>query len=392
MTNNIAKYSMLAVGLFISLALSVNVLAERKRGEPMEQQEELQGDMSCALLGDTITNVLPMGFVTQQSVSEPKVIPVVVHIVYTDAIPGTYIDPEVIPQAIEQANLDFEGTGISFNLVSFDYKNLRDYDWHDSYVSGSICFPSYQTQATILARDIKLDLREYCNIYVIPKMCSTILGYAYVGFAANNLDDGVWVLSETFGVGDMPHLNPKYNENETLTHELGHYCGLFHTFAGYPTKCGEHDPDIPCEYEGDYVCDTAPIKASRGCIKKGIPGFNCPELMYDGAFFTVDNHMDYCSQECRNIFTQGQVNRMHAMLEYQRFELYSGPEVAKFCLGDVNKDGSIGTADLLVLLSNFGCVGCGSGQGDITLDYRITTADLNWLLSVWGTDCSAQIY
>jgi hypothetical protein len=83
---------------------------------------------------------------------------------------------------------------------------------------------------------------------------------------------------------------------------------------------------------------------------------------------------------------------MHAMLEYQRFELYSGPEVAKFCLGDVNKDGSIGTADLLVLLSNFGCVGCGSGQGDITLDYRITTADLNWLLSVWGTDCSAQIY
>ena len=235
MTNNIAKYSMLAVGLFISLALSVNVLAERKRGEPMEQQEELQGDMSCALLGDTITNVLPMGFVTQQSVSEPKVIPVVVHIVYTDAIPGTYIDPEVIPQAIEQANLDFEGTGISFNLVSFDYKNLRDYDWHDSYVSGSICFPSYQTQATILARDIKLDLREYCNIYVIPKMCSTILGYAYVGFAANNLDDGVWVLSETFGVGDMPHLNPKYNENETLTHELGHYCGLFH-FCRVPNQ------------------------------------------------------------------------------------------------------------------------------------------------------------
>lgn len=392
MRNKIVKYLLLTVGLLSTFALSVSLLAEIKVEEPLEKKEELQGDMSCALLGDTVTNVLPMGMLRMRSANQPKVIPVVVHIVYTDAIPGTYIDPDVIPQAIEQANLDFEGTGISFSLAAFDYKDLKDYAWHDGYVSGSLCFPSYQTQATVLANDVKWDLREYCNIYVIPKMCSTILGYAYVGFAPNNADDGVWVLTETFGFGESPHLNPKYNENETLTHELGHYCGLFHTFSNNPGQCGGHDPKVDCAYEGDYVCDTAPTKPSTGCVKKGVSGFNCPEAIYDGAFFEVNNHMDYCSQECRDKFTPGQIARMHAMLEYQRYELYSGPEVSKFCLGDVDKDGSIGTADLLVLLSNFGCVGCGTSQGDITLDYRVTTADLNWLLSAWGTICLDQIY
>lgn len=392
MENNFVKYSLLAMGLLITLALTINVVAEQEGSETLEKQEDLSGDMSCVVLGDPTTNVLPMGMLARKSSFQPKIIPIVVHVLHTDAIPGTYIDPSVIPQAIEQANVDFEGTGISFVLAAFDYKNLRDFSWHDAYVSGTVCFPTYQTQASQVSRDLKWDLREYCNVYVIPKMCSSTLGYAYVGFAPNNLDDGVWVLTETFGFGESPHLNPKYNENETLTHELGHYCGLFHTFSNNPGQCGGHDPKVDCAYEGDYVCDTAPTKPSTGCVKKGVSGFNCPEAIYDGAFFEVNNHMDYCSQECRDKFTPGQIARMHAMLEYQRYELYSGPEVSKFCLGDVDKDGSIGTADLLVLLSNFGCVGCGTSQGDITLDYRVTTADLNWLLSAWGTICLDQIY
>ena len=44
-----------------------------------------QEPMSCTMLGDT-TNVLPMGFLKNRSNKNntPKVIPVVVHIVYTE--------------------------------------------------------------------------------------------------------------------------------------------------------------------------------------------------------------------------------------------------------------------------------------------------------------------
>lgn len=350
-----------------------------------------QEPMSCAMLGDG-KNTLPMGFLKNKSnrSNTPKEIKVVVHIIHTDAIANTYVPSEAIQPAIDQLNVDFEGTNISFELVGYDYTDLSTYAWHDAYINGQVCFPSYQTQITQLTDDIAWDLSEYCNIYVVPKMCSTILGFAYVGYGPSNSDDGAWVLTETFGTGTWPHLNPSYNENETLTHEIGHYCGLFHTFNMNPGSCGGQDSDIPCEYEGDYVCDTPPTKASSGC--PGVPGYYCPTTSYDGGVpFNARNHMDYGPQACRNEFTPGQIDRMHAMLEYQRYELYSDDSVAPFCPGDFNGDGNIGTSDLMVVLANYGCIGCGPSQGDATLDYRVTVNDLNWILTYWGEICGDGI-
>ena len=88
-----------------------------------------QEPMSCAMLGDT-KNVLPMGFLKNKNnrdINTPKVIPVVVHIVYTDAIENTYVPVEAIQPAIDQLNVDFEGTNISFELVGYDYTDLSVY-------------------------------------------------------------------------------------------------------------------------------------------------------------------------------------------------------------------------------------------------------------------------
>jgi hypothetical protein len=101
--------------------------------------------------------------------------------------------------------------------------------------------------------------------------------------------------------------------------------------------------------------------------------------------------MDYSPQACRNEFTPGQIDRMHAMLEYQRYELFSDDTATPFCPGDFNGDGNIGTADLLVILSNYGCIGCGPSQGDATLDYVVGVNDLNWILANWGEICGDDI-
>ena len=73
------------------------------------------------------------------------------------------------------------------------------------------------------------------------------------------------------------------------------------------------------------------------------------------------------------------------MLDYQRFQLF---DEGVYCFGDLNHDCIVGTADLLIVLSNFGCEFC--SDGDVNLDYTVTTGDLMLLLNVYGQDCGCD--
>jgi hypothetical protein len=108
-------------------------------------------------------------------------------------------------------------------------------------------------------------------------------------------------------------------------------------------------------------------------------------MNYGGVQFYPNNHMDYCPEECRDVFTDGQIERMHAMLEYQRSELFSDDV---FCFGDIDGDCHVGTSDLLVILSNIGCEFC--TEGDIDLDHMVTSNDILYLLNVYGQQCNCD--
>jgi hypothetical protein len=343
-------------------------------GSPAIAQEE------CVVLGSQ-GNPLPMGMVNYDRTNTEKEINCVVHVLHDNQyFPNSNINLGVIQGAFEQLNVDFDGTNISFNLVHTTYTHLGSFSWADSYrQDGGVCFPNYGTQMAQWTNMVKWNTAEYCNVYVAPDFCSSILGFAWVTYYPWSTLDGVWVETEVFGVAG-PQLTWRF-ENETLTHEMGHYCGLHHVFKngdGIVSSCGQNIGD--CEHTGDYICDTPPTKVSQGCPEE--PGYYCPEVTYYGVPFQANNHMDYCPEECRDTFTTGQINRMHAMLEYQRSELFSDET---FCFGDFDGDCHVGTSDLLYLLSYYGCQGC--TQGDLDLDHNVTSNDLNLLLSVYGDEC-----
>ena len=149
----------------------------------------------------------------------------------------------------------------------------------------------------------------YLNL-VCRNAGSGILGYSNLG-ASPSAGDCVVIAKAAFGSGSgctgyVP--SSPYDLGRTLTHELGHYFNLDHTFAG----CGESNCSVYIPYpgntNGDGICDTP---------SQNIEDYNCPVAgdvagCVDGEYALTMNYMDYVNDACMYMFTANQATRMLA--------------------------------------------------------------------------------
>jgi hypothetical protein len=127
-----------------------------------------------------------------------------------------------------------------------------------------------------------------------------ILGYSPLG-GSPSAGNCVVISKASFGSGSgctgyVP--TAPYALGRTLTHELGHYFNLDHTFAG----CDGSN----CATSGDRVCDTP---------DQSVEDYNCPAAgTVNGCtnFALTMNYMDYVDDACMYMFTAGQATRMLA--------------------------------------------------------------------------------
>ncbi|WP_330473853.1 zinc metalloprotease [Terrabacter sp. C0L_2] len=144
-------------------------------------------------------------------------------------------------------------------------------------------------------RDMKKALytgnSETLNVYS-ANIGGGLLGWAYFPKGYNNgrdYIDGVVMLDESMPGGTAG----KYAQGDTLTHEVGHWLMLEHTFKG------------ACSASGDFVADTP---------REAVPQFNCPtgaDTCTAPGLDPIHNFMDYTQDSCMNMFTPGQVERMN---------------------------------------------------------------------------------
>ncbi len=149
------------------------------------------------------------------------------------------------------------------------------------------------------------DPEQYVNIWVLdlkdqslgygqyPDNTAGLAGLSELGGAANT--DGVVVRTASFGRGGSAAA--PFDQGRTLTHELGHFLGLRHTWGD--ADCGD-----------DYCADTPPQQG---------PNYGCPTFPHlscgngpNGDLF--QDFLDYTDDACMALFSPDQKARMQAVL------------------------------------------------------------------------------
>lgn len=146
----------------------------------------------------------------------------------------------------------------------------------------------------------------YMN-FVVRDEGTSILGYSPLG---GSPAAGQTVVMNTFCYGTGPGCTgyvpqSPFNLGRTVTHELGHFFNLDHTFAS--TSCNPAGAN--CATEGDLVCDTPRVTSETyGCPANGSVNA-CGSLKS-----LTMNYMDYVDDPCMYMFTAGQATRALAYI------------------------------------------------------------------------------
>lgn len=256
-------------------------------------------------------------------------IPVVVHVMHTGQAygAGANIPDEQVFSAIAALNQDFRklpgsnGDGIGVDCGIEFCLATRDPEGNSTTgiqrVNGS-SVPSYleegiQATGPLGANEIELKSlsvwprQDYLNVWVVTQIEGNnaqggVQGYSR--FPINSIVDGIVVLFNA--IGTEGNIKGSTALNRTVTHEVGHYLGLYHTFH-LTNSCG---PETNCNTQGDRVCDTPPTVLSANCNSPACSGTQM-----------VENYMDYTAQFCMNAFTDGQRTRMRNTFLSQRASL-----------------------------------------------------------------------
>ncbi|KAJ7275942.1 hypothetical protein C8J57DRAFT_1449292 [Mycena rebaudengoi] len=228
--------------------------------------------------------------------------PVYWHIISKDkTLAQGYVPDKQITDQIAKLNQDYGEKNILWMLRGTT-RTIRT-EWFDHAGPGT-------TEQTAMKSALRQGGKGDLNVYTVGfTNAKGLLGYATFpsSYNAAPKDDGVVILYSTVPGGAAAPTNL----GRTLTHEAGHWVGLYHTFQG---GCDT----VVAPTGGDYVSDTRPeLMPAYGCptgrttcanvdVSGGVGGVLGPDPIHNFMDYTPN----YTDDSCMTMFTSGQVTRM----------------------------------------------------------------------------------
>lgn len=229
----------------------------------------------------------------KEGFADAATINVYFHVVSKDTtLSGGNVPDSQLSAQISVLNKAYSGAGLTFVLAGTT--RTVNSNWFNSVgPSGSAQTSMKSSLRQGSARDL--------NVYTVGFVSGSgqgLLGYATFpsSYSSNPTDDGVVMLYSSVPGGTAS----PYNLGQTLTHEAGHWLGLYHTFQG------------GCSGSGDSVSDTAPESS---------PAYGCPtgrDTCSGGGVDPIHNFMDYSDDACMTEFTAGQITRLKSQIATYR--------------------------------------------------------------------------
>lgn len=235
------------------------------------------------------------------------VIPVVFHVIHEHG--SENISDDQIYNQMEILNIDFRRNNSDTVEIMNEFKALAT-DSQIEFKLASIdpfgnCTNGiehiYSHETNIGDDPSKLNQwprSRYLNVWVVKNMENGVAGYAYYPSAVSGgmyYADGIIIRHNYIGsIGTSSTFNSR-----ALTHEIGHYLGLPHTWGN------TNEPGVTC---GDDGIDDTPItKGHTACVLT-----NTDDCI-NGIAENVQNFMEY--SYCSRMYTPIQANVMRSTLE-----------------------------------------------------------------------------
>ncbi len=272
-------------------------------------------------------------------------IPVVVHIVWNqpeENLADSVIlsQMEVLNEDFRRLNVDAVNTRPEFDsiagdpMIEFTLEEIVRVQTTTTFDVGLLGgLPDQAIKTTAGGGSDAWDPTCYMNMWVVHlnSDLGALLGYAYPPDGLPNWPAGSSAPEQAYeGVVIEYSAMGRNNPNpppvagfdivgRTPTHEVGHYLGLRHIW-GDGTGAIFGIPDCDVDDGVDDTPNAGTNSQAEGCdFTKNTCTEGSPDLPD-----MVENYMDYSTETCQNMFTQGQIDIMRGVLEGPRSGLLTG--------------------------------------------------------------------